>query len=524
MRKTMFRRKKTPRRIDPFEPQPRREDVRGALFWPDTLFVDLSAYPDEFQSYEPDDLRVWEQGDPGILVAAAARTHEQMHWLQLAGTTFGRFQAINRLTTGDLAEAIFNTATPAEIERLSDGRRAGLAPGARDRDGQLVHKRHSYSVKMQGLFDHWWASVALDHYLTDGGAALLGRLDPRFMVGLGLRYATADRPRDVFNASDFRFFEDTIATGPNDGRVPPITSGLTVRHIEETAAMVAQHLCNAGFAEQLPPDRQREYASRVLAWTLERFIDDRHSLYTRALSHFAEHAPEVSAKRFLELALLVCDLALNPVIPDTGEPLACAWTEFHPVCRFERIVASLDTFAANIAKVDGDAPMSWWADERERIAVHAGVRDGASSDAFCKPSALDADPLEDPGRHLRGFLGQAGRNLALLRARFPAAVPSAIHALRCDADGMVAALAQLQGPSFDPPMNIKSFGDGEPSASIDHAAYGRCLTAVTERRAAHSWLVRSGPLNFAGLPTDALGRMVQNNAATRLRNGFDLTD
>lgn len=519
----MFRRKTAPPGPDPFEPQPRHEGIRGARFWPDTLFVDISTYPDEFQSYDQDDLRLWDDGNPGIFIAASARLHEHMHWLQLAGTTFGRFLAINRLSTGDLAESIFNTATPEEIDRLSKARRKGMAPAARDHDGRLRHK-HGYSGTIQALFDHWWASVVLDRFLIDSGERLLGPIDPRFLVGLGLRYATAARPRDVFNAPDEGFIEETITFGPLGDRLPPISSGLTVRHIEETAAMVEQHLCNMGFAEQLPPERAEDYAARTLVWTLERFLDDRHSLYTQALTHVLEHAPDLPGRRFFELVLLICDLALNPVIPDTGAPLDCSWVEFHPVCRFERIVTSLSTFAPNNDDIEGMAPMTWWAEERDRLAAHADIEDGAASNAFCGTGDLAANPIANPAGFLRGFLGQAGRNLGALRARFPASIPSPIHALRWDTDSMLTMLAELDGPSFDPPLNIKSFGDGEPSRSIDERQYIQALAAVTERRTAHSWLVRAGPINFAGLPSDKVGRMIQDQAATRLREAFGLGD
>lgn len=87
-------------KTDPFEPGSRHEEVQGARFWPDTLFVDLSAYPDEVQSYDHRELTFWDDCDLGILVAMAARMHEQLHWLQTIGTTFGRFLATNRVTTG----------------------------------------------------------------------------------------------------------------------------------------------------------------------------------------------------------------------------------------------------------------------------------------------------------------------------------------------------------------------------------------------------------------------------------------
>ena len=64
---------KTSLRSDPFEPQPRREDVRGARYWPDTLFIDMSAYPEAMQSFDGTARDLAETGDLGIFVAIAAR-------------------------------------------------------------------------------------------------------------------------------------------------------------------------------------------------------------------------------------------------------------------------------------------------------------------------------------------------------------------------------------------------------------------------------------------------------------------
>ncbi|CAM8670760.1 hypothetical protein [Sphingobium cupriresistens] len=502
---------------DPFEPGPRREEVHGARFWPDTLFVDLSEYPDEVQSYDHHELAFWDDCNLGILVAMAARMHEQLHWLQTVGTTFGRFLATNRVTTGDLADAILTTATPRELGLLIDARRRSIPPALRDRTGRLSHEI-GYSSTLQSLFDHWWSTVALEHYLVDSGADLLGPIDPRFMVGLSMRYAVAgNRPIDVFNAPDAGFMEATRDFGPRDAsRTYKAASGLTVRHIEETAALVLQLITKASLAEMLTEQRQSDYAAQTSRWSLERFLDDRQSLYTKALLYYAEHVPATDPHRFFELLLLICDIALNPRIPDDGSPLGSDWSDFHPVCRFERLVAALEGFVPDTRKVDGHPSPQWWEEERYRLVKRAGISDGAKDRSFCSAPKVTPDALEAPSDHIRAFLAKAGANLTTLRERYPSAVVSPIHALIGDTDGLVALTDTFDGPSFDPPLNIRSFGDGEPSPSIDTRSYVHTLFALTSRRATHSWLVRAGSLNFQGLPTDTVGLKAQQAAIERL--------
>lgn len=504
-------------KTDPFEPGSRHEKVQGARFWPDTLFVDLSAYPDEVQSYDHHELTFWDDCDLGILVAMAARMHEQLHWLQTAGTTFGRFLATNRVTTGDLADAILTTATPRELDMLIGARRRSIPPALRDSTGRLSHEI-GYSPTLQSLFDHWWSTVALEHYLVDSGAELLGPIDPRFMVGLSLRYAVAgSRPIDVFNAPDEGFMETTRAFGPRDSsRAFRTTSGLTVRNIEETAALVLQLITKASLAEMLTDERQAKYAERASLWSLERFLDDRQSLYTKALMFYAKQAPLSDPHRFFELLLLLCDISLNPRIPDDGSPLGAEWNDFHPVCRFERLVAALEGFTPDVRKIDGRPPLKWWEEERHRLVQRAGISDGATDRAFCSIPQTAQDALAAPSDHIRAFLAKAGVNLGILRDHYPSVVASPIHTLLHDTEGMVALTDTFEGPNFDPPLNIRSFGDGEPSPSIDTQTYVHTLVALTSRRATHSWLVRAGPLNFLGLPTDTIGLRAQQVAIERL--------
>lgn len=515
---------KSSRKVEFYEPQPRREDIRGACFWPDTLFVDLSSYPDEYQSFSADQLRVWAEGDLGIFVAAAARTHEQLHWLQTAGTTFGRFLALNRVVTGQLADAILATASRAEITRLSDERRRGKAPAQRN-DAGALHHGDRYSLTLQSLFDHWWSTIFLEHYLVDDRRDVLGPVDPRFMVGLSLRYGMSnDDLRDVFNAPDTRFLETTRLYGPrSDAWFAPIKSKLTVRHIEEAAALAEQHLCNENFARELPGERGAEYMARALQWTLERFVDRRHSLYTKALHYFSRRVAMPNEERLFELLLLVCDIALNPPIPDDGSPLAMDWSDFHPVCRFERLVDALGKNMVAPGSSQIGPGKAWWSERRAQLCAQAGLIDGASQRFSSVAVGEMPTALEAPFGYIRQFVREAGRNLARLREFHPAAVTSPVHALRDDPDGFISALAGLSGPAFDPPLNIKSFGDGEPSATLDERRYVEALFAITIRRATCSWLVNSGALDFRGLPSDPTATKAQEAAVERLTSRYGIS-
>lgn len=508
---------------DPFEPQPRHEDIHGARYWPDTMFIDMSAYPAEVQSFDGEVGALMESADLGILVAAAARMHEQAHWLQSIGSSFGRFLALNRVMTGDLADAILTTATPHDLDLLAQARREGRAPAARTRAGQLRHGL-DYSTTLQSLFDHWWSTVAVDHILTTGTTTMAGPIDPRFMVGLSLRYAVAgDGLRDVFNAPDAGFIEATIGYGPvGDDRAPAIRSGLTVNHLEEAAAMVVQHMFNGRIAAALPEQRYVSYAQNALAWTLERFFDDRHSLYTKALTLYGEHAPDLDERRHLELFLLIVDIALNPLIADDGGPLGIGWHDFHPVLRFERLLAALDGFVPDDREIDGVPADSWWVEERAQLVARAGLSDAVGSHAFARTLPPPADPLRAPTSYLRRFIGQAAANLDTLRMRFPAAAASPLHVTDSDEPAFLAAIEASDGPGYDPPLVIKYDGEGQ-SGVLGERPYVEAVTAVSFRRSTHSWLVRPGALNFNGLPGDKTGRLLQQASINRLETLYGIT-
>ena len=511
---------KTSLRSDPFEPQPRREDVRGARYWPDTLFIDMSAYPEAMQSFDGTARDLAETGDLGIFVAIAARMHEQTHWIQTVGSTFGRFLARNRILTGDLAAAILTTASPRELDLLRAARRSGVAPAERSRHGQLKHSL-GYSTTLQSLFDHWWASVALEHFLVDGGRDLLGPIPPTFLVGLGLRYASSgDDLASVFNAPDEGFMLATRAMGPRGellfGRSQ---DRLTVRHIEEGAAMVVQHLFTARQKDRLPETRYRAFASQAMAWSLVRFADQRHSLYTKAVTAFSQAGVRGVDLRTLELFLLVCDIALNPAIPDDGAGLGADWSDFHPVLRFYRLIAALDRYEPDQAVVDGAPSASWWREERARLVTLARLSDGAGSGVSSRSRTADTNPLSEPGCFQRRFLADAAVQVDTLRRVFPAAGASPLHAADPNEVGFMALLDAANGPGYDPPLLIKTGGKGEPS-SISEALFARATLAGASRRSLHSWLARPGPLMFMGLPSDLPGQRARELATEHLAEAF----
>lgn len=501
---------------DPFEPRPRGEAVRGARFWPDTLFLDISVYPKDFQNLDIDHTRMFEVGDLDTLVALAARMHEQVHWLQTVGTTFGRFLAFTRITNADLAHAILATATDQERDVLMEARRGGVAPAQRDLVGRLRHEL-PYSVTVESLFDHWWSNLVLEGYLVGNDRSRLGAVDPRFMVGLALRYAAAgDRLRDVFNEPSANFMKSTRGYGPvDDTAAPRFRSGLTELHIEEGAALVVQATYTADLAPLLSKERYRRYRRRSRTWTTERFLDDPASLYCKALSYYTPYAPAVSETRHLDLFLLLCDIALNPRIPDDGSPLDSPWSDFHPVLRFERLVAALDGFVADEREENGAPPSSWWIEERTRLVSRAGLSDGAAGRAFARPIASDISPFVAPTNFLRAFIANAAANLDTIRVHYPAVTTSLINALDPDADGFYTMLRSIDGPSFYPPLIIGSDGKGWAS-TIGAELYANTVIASTILRAFQSWLAFPGPLNFRGLPSDQGPRIARDIAAERL--------
>ena len=510
------------RKFDLFDPQPRYEQIRGARYWPDTMFVDMSNYPEEWQQFDGNEYQLLRDGDLNLFVAAAARMHEQVHWLQTIGTTFGRFLALNRITTGDLAEAALTTASKNEIERLAKVRANGIAPASRNKQGRLLHEVE-YSLTIQSLLDHWWATVALEHYLVDGNYSLINPVDPRFLVGLGMRYVDAgERFRIVFNSPDKDFLEETRSYGPLGGTKPPKPhNALTTRHIEEGAALIVQHIFLSRVSASLSDSRAQLLGQRALAWTLERFIDRRYSLYARAFFEFLAVLPDHCLNRQLELFLLVCDIALNPEI-SFDRTSQHTWSDFLPVLRFFSIlrvmrIQSLDCL------VNEDMPLSdWWTRQRDQFVHLAGLSDGARNPTMIAKPKNWVDPYGKPTEYMRQFVLWAGANLEALRSKFPAAACSPANVVGPDESAFIAEFGQQEGPTYDPPLLIKNHGFGEP-VSISTEIFVSLITAATCKRSIHSWLAHSGAISFDGLPSDKAGRLAQERALHRMSLLFDVT-
>lgn len=492
---------------DPFEPHARHEGVGSARFWPDLLVAELTLPETLGDTIE----EMLSQTSPEGLALNAASLHEQVHWLQTVGTTFGRFMSMVRLASSGLAESILATATEDEREALDTARRRGRAPAARGPDGHLLHDL-GYSPTLQSLFDHWWACAAFDPILIDARKDLLGPLPLRLLFGLSLRYAQCDGDlKSVFNAPDQDFQTLTEALTPAEAHVP---EGVTVREIEEGAAMAAQYISISGTRRHLEGDRLARFDEITSEWLQIRRSDPRHRMYWRAWETYAGESPDTMDRARLDDFLLICDLALCPHVPDRPQKPLRSWSDFHPTLRFQRLV---EVARQRPPARPADSP-SWWSTRRRQLSRLTNLSDGGRSAAFTT-SRRSIDDYVDPTSRMRSFVTQASRNLTSLRRAAQAGVISPFGADDRSIARMEKASARLSGPGWIPPLTIIR---DAVITSLPGEDAARVLRAGAARRAVQSWLTHAGPLRFAGISGDADGQDAVDFAQKRLADLFGL--
>lgn len=501
-----------PSLADPFDIAPRFEGVGKAAFWPDTYFTELPSFADDGRSLE----EAFAGGDAEKLLLIAAGLHEQVHWLQMVGTTFGRMLAELRLASSDLAEAVLTTATTEELGALAKARQEGRAPAARDGRYALLHDL-PYSVTLRSLFDHWWASVVVERMLVDDRTSLAGPIDPSFLVGLGLRYARSRGVvRSVFNAPDDGFMESTR----NLLRLEAIDAhGLTVRHIEEGAAFVAQHAAHRQMMSRIPANKLVRFEEQIAAWNAIRLNDPAHRLYTDAFNIYLAARPGLSDQEAMAEFLLVCDIALNPDIQDDDIQIPTVFGDFHPVARFTKLVQAIKRRGRRVLARKTNINPAWWSKRRAELVGLSGLSDGHLSSSFVRPSR-DLDPFVQPTSVCGAFLAKSAASVIEARELALGAVVAPFGADEGSITLLEDGFAHGLGTAFVPPLLLQE-GQGF-SPKLDEREYTEIMLMQSFRRSVHGWLASSSPLSFAGLPSDEEGRAAQRAAEDRLERSWDL--
>lgn len=517
---------------DEFLPAPRYEQHGGAAFWPDTFFVDMNAAPAVWMARITD-----EQVDPDtgglrhefittdMVVASGTLMHERMHWLQAIGTSFGYLMSRLRILRGELAMCTLATCPQDQRGRLFELRSRGRAIAARGADGQLLHD-HGYSGTVQSLLDHWWATVAVDRFLVDGRAPLLGSLPPDFLVGMVLRYLLAgDDIRSVFESPDIDFVKWCRDLGPT-GAVPDAlkSDGFTVRHIEEGAAVAAQVLflnrmaeAETGLGRTAESTTIRAAANTLLAGYRER--GDR--LYLEAFDRMALAVPDQdrAGRRWLEDFLLVCDIALNPLLIRNGSPVAMMWSDWHPVLRFEKLLNAASRLRYPWYGRWNPAKPGWWSKRRAKLLQESGLaeqREPMSLGSETRRGAPSQSPIMYPASHARYFVARAHADAMRARA-IPAFMSSPGDAM-CDAPDEILTLTRQNALCFDCPLVI--IGTEGHHYGIDEREYVSLLFALFDLRIAHWSLASAGAIDFGGLPADETALLVRSNVLERFKRTF----
>jgi hypothetical protein len=518
---------------DEFLPAPRYELHAGPAFWPDTFFVDMTPVPEEWLSrVTPEhvdsrtgELRL-EAVTADMALASGTLLHERLHWFQGVGTSFGYLMSRLRILRGELALCTLSTCPPETRGRLFELRRAGRSIAARNAAGQLLHDQ-PYAVTIQSLLDHWWGTVAADRFLNDGNTRLLGAIPPQFLVGMIVRYLEAgDDIRAVFESPDAAFLEWCRAAGPRDALPFDLASGtFTVRHIDEGAAVAAQLL----YLERISQVFAREGRGGD-AETIGTFVDTRmgayrqdpSALYLEAMRRMEAACPDVERgtrnprRRWLEEFLLVCDLALNPLLAAGDQLLPLTWQEWHPVSRFERLLAA--AAATGPQGEAGTAPASpdWWRQRRQNLLLAAQLTEQTGPISLGRATTDTEDgnaPHIRPASYVRRFLSRAHADAIKARAAIPAFAASPGDALLDAAEQILVFEKEGHALCFDCPLVI--FGDEGQHFRIDTRDYIELLMALTDLRIATSVLASSGPIDFRGLPRDSTAMIIRADVIRR---------
>jgi hypothetical protein len=518
---------------DDFLPAPRHELHAGPAFWPDTFFVDMTPVPEQWlnrvtaEHIDPDTGGLRHGAvTADMALASGTLLHERLHWFQGAGTSFGYLMSRLRILRGELALCALVTCPAEARRRLFDLRAAGRSIAARNATGQLLHDE-AYPVTVQSLLDHWWATVAADRFLNDGNTRLLGAIPPQFLVGMIVRYLDAgDDIRAVFESPDAAFLDWCRAAGPADALPGALTDGaFTVRHIEEGAAVGAQLLYLERLAQVFESECRADDAGAIRTFVAARMAAYRQNpsrLYLEAMRRMAAACPDAhpgpihAGRRWLEEFLLVCDLALNPRLAAGDRLLPLTWGDWHPVCRFERLLAAVAPTRPRHEGCGEPASPEWWQRRRRELLAATRLTDQSGAVTLGR-SATDEEagnsPHIRPASYVRRFLARAHADATKAREAIPAFAASPGDAVLDAPHQIVEFEREGHALCFDCPLVI--FGDEGHHFRIAARDYLELLVALVDLRIATSVLASSGPVDFRGLPRDSTAMLIRADVVRR---------
>jgi hypothetical protein len=267
--------------------------------------------------------------------------HECAHWLQLQGTSFGALIQLISHSQGRNSLGRLESMTKKKRARLIEGRILTGEPmvsggyGRRTGDAEIDDLRenwldHEYALRL--MMDGLAPGVRIDR------AAMVGFVCGVCCLGVCAQagfqpYTDDDWAAGVFTAGSAGVFE--LALG---------NERITVRSLLEGAATVQEWLALRELQRLEVFDRRQE---REAHDRLRDTLTSPGGVYGRAYRVFVQMAGFETrfAERedVLRLFVLICDLALNPVVPPAIVPkkMRLEWGQIYPPARFHSILQSL---------------------------------------------------------------------------------------------------------------------------------------------------------------------------------------
>lgn len=498
-------------------PRPHALPGEDAAYFPDTGFTVVP----EARWSEQDFANLGEGSQPfsaDFLEYAALVGHEQTHWIQANAFAYGRFLARIDQARSEIAESFIGLFTSEQVELLTSRRLQGqvvlkLAPSHR------IMKRRELGPIGALLQRHWWSLGLLRHELEESDRVLGGLEPSAFRFGLAVLYAEAGP------------FVSRLAMLPPPAlkalarqRAPTGCYGRALAQcaypelssvaIAECCAVLDQHWAYAHAAESFrrrgdTASADRLHRTHVASW--ESKEPTQYGDAFRAFAHFCPHLDLNAPRPLLTLGIAGCLAMDGNFAPEasSGQP---TWLDISPPLRFLRLVRAVRRVGVVPVDVLCDlAPAKTRAYCKDLLDA-AGLPQSTHRRLPRMPvHAQDLSPMGS----LRRLFHDAHLASMHLRRHMPAALlaPSetAIHRADELVDGPLKAYSLARLPP------LMSVGGRSVPIGLNPTRFAECAVAGAYQRLLWQLIGDTGPLRFAGLPTDGAGLAAARRALTLLR-------
>lgn len=498
-------------------PRPHALPGEDAAYWPDTGFTVVP----ETRWNEQDFANLEEANRPfsaDFLEYAALVGHEQTHWIQANAFAYGRFLGRIDQARSEIAESFIGLFTSEQVQLLTSRRLQGqvvlrLAPN------QRILKRRELGPIGGVLQRHWWSLGLLRHEFEESDR-VLGGLEPSALrYGLTVLYAEAGPYVSrvaMMPAPVLRDMARERAPTGSYGRalaqcVYPELSSVA---IAECCAVLNQHWAYAHAAESFRRRGEAASADRLRRTHIASWESKEPTQYGDAFRAFAHCCPhfDLNAPRpLLTLGIAGCLALDGNYAPEAGSGRP-TWLDVSPPLRFLRLVRGVRRVGLVPVDVLCDLTPAKTRAYCEDLLDAAGLPQSAHHRLPRTPAhAKDLSPIGS----LRRLIHDAHVASTHLRRLMPAALLAPSETAVHRADELHEGSLKTYSLARLPPL--MSVGGRSVPIGLDPARFAECAVAGAYQRLLWQLVGDTGPLSFAGLPTDGAGLAAAKRALTLLR-------